>query len=107
MTKTTAAPEDQVRRLLKTAGTPSAPAPGITLRTPPQPLFQLLAPGSMVLTRTNGPVNLRHINLWWTWTPGASWRHPAGPHSSVANRADHPVVQVAYEDAAAYATWAG
>jgi sulfatase modifying factor 1 len=107
MTKTTAAPEDQVRRLLKTAGTTYARAAGITLRNTPQPLFQLLAPGSMVLTRTNGPVNLRHINLWWTWTPGASWRHPAGPHSSVANRADHPVVQVAYEDAAAYATWAG
>ncbi len=66
-----------------------------------------LQPGSMVFTRTAGPVDLRHINLWWTWTPGASWRHPAGPHSSVAKRADHPVVHVAYEDAEAYAAWAG
>jgi sulfatase modifying factor 1 len=66
-----------------------------------------LQPGSMVFTRTDGPVNLRHINLWWTWTPGASWRHPVGPLSSVAKRADHPVVHVAYEDAQAYATWAG
>jgi len=66
-----------------------------------------LQPGSMVFTRTQGPVDLRHINLWWTWTPGASWRHPAGPPSSIAKRADHPVVHVAYEDAEAYATRAG
>jgi sulfatase modifying factor 1 len=66
-----------------------------------------LQPGSMVFTRTTGPVDLRHINLWWTWTPGASWRHPAGPHSSIVKRPDHPVVHVAYEDADAYATWAG
>ncbi len=37
-----------------------------------------LQPGSMVFTRTQGPVDLRHLNLWWTWTPGASWRHPVG-----------------------------
>jgi len=64
-------------------------------------------PGSMVFTRTRGPVDLRHLNLWWTWTPGASWRHPVGPHSSIDKRADHPVVHVAYEDAEAYASWAG
>jgi formylglycine-generating enzyme len=61
----------------------------------------------MVFTRTGGPVDLRHLNLWWTWTPGASWRHPVGPHSSIDKRADHPVVHVAYEDAETYATWAG
>ena len=54
-----------------------------------------------------GPVNLRHINLWWTWTPGASWRHPEGAGSSISGREDHPVVHVAYEDAEAYANWAG
>ena len=42
-----------------------------------------LQPGSMVFTRTQGPVDLRHLNQWWTWTPGASWRHPVGPHSSI------------------------
>ena len=66
-----------------------------------------LQPGSMVFTRTQGPVDLRHLNLWWTWTPGASWRHPVGPHSSIEKRADHPVVHVAYEDAESYAQWAG
>lgn len=66
-----------------------------------------LQPGSMVFHRTKGPVDLRHLNLWWTWTPGASWRHPVGPLSSIDKRADHPVVHVAYEDAEAYAAWAG
>ena len=44
------------------------------------------ATGSMVFTRTAGPVNLRHINLWWTWTPGAFWRHPEGHGSSISGR---------------------
>ena len=66
-----------------------------------------LQPGSMVFTRTAGPVNFRHINLWWTWTPGAFWRHPEGRGSSISGREDHPVVHVAYEDAEAYANWAG
>ena len=66
-----------------------------------------LVPGSMVFTPTPGPVDLRHLSQWWTWTPGASWRHPEGPGSDLADRADHPVVHVAHEDAGAYAAWAG
>ena len=66
-----------------------------------------LVPGSMVFTGTAGPVDLRHLDQWWRWTPGASWRHPEGPGSSLDGRADHPVVHVAHEDAEAYATWAG
>lgn len=66
-----------------------------------------LQPGSMVFRRTAGPVDLRHLSQWWTWTPGASWRHPIGANSSIAQRAQHPVVHVAYADADAYATWAG
>ncbi|MFB9338909.1 formylglycine-generating enzyme family protein [Actinoplanes octamycinicus] len=66
-----------------------------------------LVPGSMVFVGTPGPVDLRHLSQWWRWTPGASWRRPEGPGSNLAGRAGHPVVHVAYEDADAYATWAG
>ncbi|MBB5166993.1 formylglycine-generating enzyme family protein [Mycobacterium sp. AZCC_0083] len=66
-----------------------------------------LQPGSMVFHRTPGPVDLRHLNQWWTWTPGACWNHPRGPRSSTTGRERHPVVHVAFEDAAAYAHWAG
>jgi sulfatase modifying factor 1 len=66
-----------------------------------------LLPGSMVFHRTPGPVDLRHLSQWWAWTPGAGWKHPEGPGSSVDGREDHPVVHVAYEDAVAYSDWAG
>jgi sulfatase modifying factor 1 len=66
-----------------------------------------LVPGSLVFTLTGGPVDLRHLSQWWTWTPGANWKHPDGPRSSLAGRDDEPVVQIAYEDAEAYAAWAG
>src|SRR5262249_20134081 len=66
-----------------------------------------LVPGSLVFTMTAGPVDLRHLNQWWTWTPGACWKHPDGPRSSLDGREDEPVVHVALEDAEAYATWAG
>jgi len=66
-----------------------------------------LVPGSLVFRRTAGPVDLRHISRWWAWTPGACWHRPEGPGSTLARRAEHPVVHVAYEDAAAYAAWAG
>jgi sulfatase modifying factor 1 len=73
---------------------------------PGAPIENLVA-GSLVFTMTPGPVDLRHMSQWWTWTPGASWHQPEGPGSSVANRQDHPVVHVAYEDAEAFARWAG
>lgn len=66
-----------------------------------------LVPGSLVFTPTAGPVALDDWRQWWRWEPGASWRHPEGPGSSIDGRAQHPVVQVAFEDATAYADWAG
>ncbi|MEM8745731.1 MAG: formylglycine-generating enzyme family protein [Actinomycetota bacterium] len=66
-----------------------------------------LVPGSLVFTPTPGPVDLRHLSQWWTWVPGASWRRPLGPQSSLVGLEEHPVVHVAHEDAAAFAAWAG
>ena len=66
-----------------------------------------LLPGSLVFHMTPGPVDTRDFRNWWAWVSGACWRHPEGPGSSVKGRKDHPVVQVAFEDAEAYAAWAG
>jgi len=66
-----------------------------------------LVPGAMVFTPTPGPVDLRDWRNWWRWQPGAFWRRPFGPESSIDERLRHPVVHVAFEDASAYAGWAG
>jgi sulfatase modifying factor 1 len=67
----------------------------------------LLVPGSLVFQRPKGPVPLHDYRAWWSYVPGASWRHPEGPHRTIEEREDHPVTHVAYEDALAYARWAG
>ncbi len=67
----------------------------------------LLVPGSLVFVQPAGPVPLDDVRNWWAWTPGAEWRHPDGPDSTLAGRDRHPVTHIAYEDAAAYAEWAG
>jgi formylglycine-generating enzyme required for sulfatase activity len=68
---------------------------------------ELLVPGSLVFRRTAGPVDLDDYRNWWTWMPGADWRHPEGPGSNVGGRERHPVTHVAFADAVAYAEWAG
>jgi formylglycine-generating enzyme len=68
---------------------------------------QLLLPGSLVFQKTAGPVPLNDHRNWWEYVPGASWKRPGGPGTTINGRDRHPVVQVAYEDAEAYATWAG
>lgn len=73
---------------------------------PDLPPEELIA-GALVFRGTDRPVDLRDWRQWWTWIPGASWQHPFGPDSTIDDRLDHPVVQVAYPDAAAYASWAG
>src|SRR5262249_40851638 len=75
--------------------------------TPPPPKEKLV-PGSLVFRPTPGPVkNLRDFSQWWHWTPGANWRHPEGPKSTIKGKDDHPVVHVSWDDAVAYAEWAG
>jgi sulfatase modifying factor 1 len=66
-----------------------------------------LAPGSLVFHKPKQPVPTTDTRKWWSWKAGAYWRHPEGRGSSVAARLDHPVVHIAFEDAEAYAAWAG
>jgi formylglycine-generating enzyme len=66
-----------------------------------------LVPGALVFRRAAGPVDLRDYRQWWAYVPGATWNRPEGPGSDTYTRARHPVTQVAFEDAEAYAAWAG
>ncbi len=66
-----------------------------------------LVPGSLVFTPPGRPVSLDDFRAWWAWVPGAQWRHPEGPGSTLNGRELHPVTHVAYADALAYASWAG
>ncbi|WP_426575046.1 formylglycine-generating enzyme family protein [Aquihabitans sp. McL0605] len=68
---------------------------------------ELLVPGGLVFDPPPGPVPLDDFTRWWAYVPGSSWRTPFGPRSSTDGRGDHPVVQVAFEDAEAYAAWRG
>jgi formylglycine-generating enzyme required for sulfatase activity len=68
---------------------------------------ELLQPGSAVFLMPAASEDEKDIGSRWAYMPGADWRHPEGPGSSVDGREDEPVVHVAYEDAAAYAAWAG
>jgi sulfatase modifying factor 1 len=68
---------------------------------------EILVPGSLVFDQPDGPVNRSDPRNWWSWVPGAQWRHPEGPGSTLHGRDRHPVTQVSYQDAAAYAAWAG
>ena len=73
----------------------------------PGALPELLVAGSAVFVPTSGPVDLRDAGQWWAYVPGADWRHPTGPGSGIGGKDHHPVAQVTYEDAFAYAAWAG
>jgi len=73
----------------------------------PRPPPGSLVPGALVFAGTDRPVPLQDYSQWWHYVPGANWRHPGGPGTSIAGKDNHPVVQVSYEDAQAYAKWIG
>ena len=66
-----------------------------------------LVAGSIVFSPPDHPVPLNNYLQWWSYVHGANWRHPLGPQSNLKGKENYPVVQVAYEDAQAYARWAG
>jgi len=66
-----------------------------------------LQPGSIVFTPPAHPVSLDDFTQWWRYVPGANWKHPDGPASSIDGLERHPVVHVAWDDVTAYARWAG
>jgi formylglycine-generating enzyme required for sulfatase activity len=65
-----------------------------------------LVPGALVFVGTDRPVPLNDFSQWWAFVPGADWRHPLGPDSTIEGKETHPVVQVSREDVQAYAAWA-
>lgn len=73
----------------------------------PKPPASAFVPGAMVFVGTPNKVRLDDYSQWWAYVPGADWRHPTGPKSNIEGKGNHPVVQVSYEDAKAYAKWTG
>jgi len=73
----------------------------------PKPDESILVPGAMVFTPPPYEVPTNDISLWWKWVNGANWKNPEGPGSSIDGKENYPVVQVSFEDAQAYAEWAG
>lgn len=73
----------------------------------PKPPDDVLVPSSLVFTSPSHAVPLNNAAMWWSWTTGADWRHPEGPNSSISGKENYPVAHIAWEDADAYARWAG
>ena len=97
----------QFRRFVKATGHATWAERAPQAAEYPDAIPELLLAGSLVFTGSTGPVDLNDVHNWWTWMPGADWRHPDGPDSSLNGRERHPVTHVAYSDSVAYATWAG
>jgi formylglycine-generating enzyme required for sulfatase activity len=73
----------------------------------PKPPDEFFEPGAIVFFPTDGPVRMDNPDQWWKWVKEANWKNPEGPGSVIDHRMEYPVVQVSYEDAVAFAIWAG
>lgn len=98
---------DQFARFVDATGYVTTAERALSEEDYPDLSEDLRAAGSMVFAQPAQAVSLENSNAWWRYVPGADWRHPEGPQSSIDAVGDHPVVQVSPEDAAAYADWIG
>jgi formylglycine-generating enzyme len=97
----------QFRRFVKATGHVTTAERAPTREEFPEAPTDMLVPGSLVFVPPAHRVALDDFRAWWAWTPGADWRHPDGPDSTLHGREMHPVTHVSYADAVAYAQWAG
>ena len=98
---------EQFEKFVKTTGYVTVAEKKPTKEEFPTAPPENLVAGSTVFTPTSVPVPLNNFYQWWNYVHGADWRHPTGPESDLKGREKYPVVQIAYEDAVAYAKWAG
>lgn len=72
----------------------------------PKPPEDALVPAALTFKAPNHQVDINNPGEWWHWTPGADWKHPQGPGSSIVGKDNYPVSQVCWDDAQAYSRWA-